>query len=244
MERRWDPGAPLHDVTPGTWLQQRLWTWGPGSSRQGVAVGCVVPAGFEAYARVLHPAWRETERGLEPVRWSEVASWSGRTVHPMMQFHRIANLPAHPGQRAPTWGGVPSEGSLPAAEGQRLVAILRAFTATPDRCYLGLWEGYGVPELNAFAKLPELTLPHRAYFLFLGPIDAVTSLSLGDFQHPPNLWWPEDRAWCVATEIDLSETYLAASESCVKRVIADPGLEAYAVPLEGRIDVDGDVINR
>src|SRR5437016_4846114 len=68
-------------------------------------------------------------------------------------------------------------------------AILRAHTATPDRCYLGLWEGYGVPELNAFANLPRLMLPHRAYFLFLGPIDAVTSMSIGGFQHPPNLWW-------------------------------------------------------
>jgi len=87
-------------VTAGTWLQQDLWTWGPGSQRQGLAVGCVVPTGFEAYARVLHPAWRETERGLEPVRWSEIASWTGSTVHPMMQFHRIAKLPAHPGQRA------------------------------------------------------------------------------------------------------------------------------------------------
>jgi len=101
-----------------------------------------------------------------------------------------------------------------------------------------------VPELNAFANEPRLMLTHRAYFLFLGPIDAVTSLSFGTFQQTPNLWWPEDRAWCVATDIDLSETYLAATEGCAKRVVADPGLEAYAVPLEARIDVDGDVINR
>ena len=209
-----------------------------------MAVGSLVPEGFEAYARVLHPAWRETERGFEPVRWSEIASWTGRTVHPLMQFHRIANLPAFPGQRFPTWGMVPSEGKLPIDEGERLVAILRAHTTTPDRCYLGLWEGYGVSELNAFAGLPRLMLPHRAYFLFPGPIDAVTSLSLGDFQHPPNLWWPDDHAWCVATEIDLSETYLAASEACVKQVLADPELEAYRVPLQGRVDVDGDLINR
>jgi len=244
VERRWDPGRPLLDVSAGDWLQQHLWTWGPGSNRQGFAVGCLVPEGFDAYARVLHPAWRQTGRGFEPVRWSLIASWTGRTVHPLMQFHRIANLPAFPGHRKPTWGMVPSEGKLPVAEGERLVAILRGQTATPDKCYLGLWEGYGVPELNAFAKLPRLMLPHRAYFLFLGPIDAVPSLTIGTFHHPPNLWWPEDRAWCVATEIDLSETYLAASEACVKRVIADPGLEAFAVPLDGRIDVDGDVINR
>lgn len=243
MKRRWDPGPPLLDVSPGTWLQERLWTWGPGSPRQGVAVGCLVPEGFQAYARVLHPAGRETDGGFEAVRWWEIASWTGRTVHPLMQFHRIANLPAFPGHRAPPWGTVPLEGSLPTAEGERLVAILRAFTATADRCYLGVWEGFGVPELNAFAELPRLTLPHRAYFLFRGPIDAVTSLSIGTFRQPPGLWWPEDRGWCVATDIDLSETYIAASETCVRQVVADPSLEAYAVPLDGRIDVDGDVIN-
>jgi hypothetical protein len=135
VQPRWDPGAPLLDVTPGKWLQQRLWNWGPGSTRQGVAVGCLVPEGFEAYARVLHPAWGDTEHGPEPVRWSVIASWTGSTVHPLMQFHRIAKLPAYPGLRAPTWGSVPFEGSLPAAEGERLVASLRAFTATPDRCY-------------------------------------------------------------------------------------------------------------
>jgi len=139
---------------------------------------------------------------------------------------------------------VPAEGSLPAAEGKRLIAILRAFTSCPDQCYLGIWEGFGVPELQEFAGRPRLMLPHRAYFLFRGPIDGVTSLTLGTFQQPPNLWWPEDRAWCVATDIDLSETYLAASEACVERVVVDPGVEAYAVPLDGRIDVDGDVINR
>jgi hypothetical protein len=139
---------------------------------------------------------------------------------------------------------VPSEGSLPAAVGERLVAILGAFTASPDRCYLGLWEGYGVPELNAFANQPRLMLTHRAYLLFLGPIDAVTSLSIGSFRQPPNLWWPEDRVWCVATDIDSSETYVAGSEACINRVVSDPGLEAFATTPEARIDVDGDVINR
>jgi hypothetical protein len=54
-----------------------------------------VPQGFEVYARVLHPAQRETERGLESVRWSAVASWTGSTAHPLMQFHRLAKLSWH-----------------------------------------------------------------------------------------------------------------------------------------------------
>ena len=138
MAQRWDPGRPLLDMSPGKWLQERLWTWGAGSNRQGLAVGSLVPEGFEAYARVLHPATSETERGFESVRWSVIASWTGRAVHPLMQFHRIADLPAFPGHRAPKWGFVPFDGEMPSAEGERLVAILRAHTATPDRQPTGL----------------------------------------------------------------------------------------------------------
>jgi len=189
---------------------------------------------------VLHPAGRQTERGLESVRWSAVASGTGATSHPLMQFSRIAKLRLH---EYPSWGMPPSEGELPAAEGERLVAILREFTGTADRCYLALWDGFGVPELQAFGNRPRLTLPHRAYLLFPGPIDAVMRLSFGTFRHPPNLWWPEDRAWCVATEIDLYETHVAGSEACIARVVADPGLEVFRVPLEARIDIDGDRLN-
>src|SRR5207244_3558519 len=89
MAQRWDPGRPLLDMSPGRWLQERLWIWGAGSNRQGVAVGSLVPEGFEAYARVLHPATSETERGFESVRWSVMASWTRRTVHPLaVSSHR------------------------------------------------------------------------------------------------------------------------------------------------------------
>jgi hypothetical protein len=52
------------------------------------------------------------------------------------------------------------------------------------------------------------------------------------------------QAWCIATDIDFTETYVAGSDACVKRVVDDPGLEAFQVPLEARVDIDGDVINR
>ena len=199
-----------------------------------------MPEGFESYGRVLHPAQRQTERGLEPVRWSTVATWTGRAAHPLMQFHRIANLSWH---ESPTWGMLPSEGSLPPAGAEALVAILRTFTATPDRCYFGLWDGFGVPELLAFATHPRLRLPHRDYFLFAGPIDAVPWLTLGDFHQSPNLWWPEDRTWLVATDIDLYDTYVGASEKAVERIVAGAALEAFQTTVGARVDVDGDRIN-
>ena len=82
----------MMDVSPAEWIRERMWPWGPGSGRTGVAVGCVVPEGFAAYVRALHPAMREMAGGREIVRWATVAQWTGRTVHPLMQWDRIAGL--------------------------------------------------------------------------------------------------------------------------------------------------------
>jgi hypothetical protein len=39
-------------------------------------------------------------------------------------------------------------------------------------------------------------------------------------------WWPDDRAWCVATEIDLGWTYVGGSAALISDVVANPRLEA------------------
>ena len=47
--------------------------------------------------------------------------------------------------------------------------------------------------------------------------------------HSPNLWWPDDRAWCVATEIDLAWTYVGGSAALIDDVLASAALEAQPV---------------
>jgi len=59
----------------------------------------------------------------------------------------------------------------------------------------------------------------------------------------PNLCWPDDRAWCVATEIDLPETYVAGSEDCIERIQADDQLEAMRMGADARVDIDADTLN-
>ena len=71
----------LEDVSEARWVEESVSEFG--------RVRALAPERFPAYARVFHPAYLDT--GL-PVRWSTVASWTGRTVHPLMQFERIADL--------------------------------------------------------------------------------------------------------------------------------------------------------
>jgi hypothetical protein len=78
------PLAPFRleeDVAAIEWLDQRLHSWKPDSPP---LVGSVVPSGFEAYARLLHPARRILDRAAEhvPLRWSEIAEARGKRIHP------------------------------------------------------------------------------------------------------------------------------------------------------------------
>jgi hypothetical protein len=70
-------------------------------------------------------------------------------------------------------------------------------------------------------------LPNRNYLLYAGPVAAVTAVAplSGDGQ-TANLWWPADRAWCVASEIDLAWTYLAGPAGLISALLADSRLEA------------------
>ncbi|MFS0728788.1 hypothetical protein ABC270_01775 [Curtobacterium sp. 1P10AnD] len=48
-------------------------------------------------------------------------------------------------------------------------------------------------------------------------------------RHTPQLLWPEDRAWAMATEIDLDSTLVAGSRALVEAILDDPRLEAFEV---------------
>ncbi|HET9611234.1 MAG TPA: hypothetical protein VFP06_16605 [Acidimicrobiales bacterium] len=91
-----------------------------------------------------------------------------------------------------------------------------------------------------------VTTPEREYLLFRGPVVAAASaavpapwplwggstLDLDDGAlDGPNLWWPADRAWVVASEIDLTWTYLGGSRAIVDAVVGDRRFTARRVEL-------------
>ena len=229
------PGVELvRDMAAARWLEESV------SRHPFPSVGHLVPDLFQAYARVLHPALS----GLyeEPIRWSAVAAKTGRVVHPLMQFERIAGLPDDPNAQ-PWWGARPRAGHGPLTE---IAQALRRFTADPAaNCWIALWEGFGgldmVEELD---DAPKVTIPQRAYYLFRGPLEAVPALAkAGPPWEAPNLWWPGDRAWCVATDIDLDSTYVGGTRECIDALLSDPALEVLPSRIDDRIDVGADEIN-
>lgn len=76
----------MRDVSSGGWLLERVGDW--------ARVGGVAGTGFEAYARILHPVPVHRGDDEEESRWpwSEVARREGCTMHPLVQWNRLADL--------------------------------------------------------------------------------------------------------------------------------------------------------
>ncbi|HWL38996.1 MAG TPA: hypothetical protein VNO75_02065 [Gemmatimonadaceae bacterium] len=217
------------NAEPASWIPPRLHPFAED-------VGSIIPTGFAAYARVFHPPYRLTPDGREvPVRWRDIAAANGRTIAEEMMRLGISSDPT---RFAPDgtelWTQQTRTGSLPREVAERLAAILRHHTQTPDICWFGVWEGFGLLSLRQ-GDAPMFTVPERDLFLLRGPIEDVTTMAEVDWiYHSPNLWWPDDRAWCVATEIDFKWSYVGGSPDCIEQVLSDPELEAVTTsPDEG-----------
>jgi len=136
-------------------------------------------------------------------------------------------------------------GSLPREMVGPLRETLRGLTTTPERCWFAVWEGFGFLDRGRYEHVRKVTIPNRAYLLFRGSIDAMQSMDWGPWRlswQTPNLWWPDDRAWCVATEIDLAETYVGGSDGCIQQILGNAELDATPLQLDARI-IDGQAVD-
>ncbi|MGF7121223.1 hypothetical protein [Rhodococcus sp. AG1013] len=205
-------------------------------------VGSLVPPVFEAYARIFHPATLHTGPGYDdqiPVRWQDVAAANGTVAHPVMEWGSIVgswDLDGQPG----LWDDDPDIGSFPAPQAHALAAVLAGFTNSPDACWFALCE-----ILNALDVPPgieRLVMSARPMIVFRGPL-AAADVRFSSFGHGASLWWPDDRAWCVATDVDLMSTYVGGSAACIRAVLECPDVEALPVLDTQRVTWDSDSVN-
>ncbi len=214
----WEPEmpkvTPVDDPTPLRWLSERL---RPGS--WPYRVDWLLPSGFPAYARVLHPAGDEEGRPVVP--WARVAAWSGRLLEATSNFFDIGTR-----EDGARWGSTPEDGELNDDLLEALVEILLPATTTPDATWFCIWPGRAGfhlvwPDAPVFDVGPSGSGADP--YLIPAPVRAV----LGDLPASPSWWWPEDRDWVVATQIDGYSTYVAGSTDVIGAILADERLEAF-----------------
>jgi len=239
---------------PGEWPGDTLRS---SPARAGeIRVADLIPEGFPRTVRVLHPA---LDTARSPVRWAEVARWSGRALHGAAQFEFLS-VPTAGATGPQPWASNPST-TPDRSTAIALAALLGDHTADPDRCFFGVWEGYSdlhePPTLLARPPLPRRrrssahrrlegvrTLSHlgKTYAVASGTIGAVAVGLTGDAHdyQAPNLWWPPDRAWFVCSDVDLTSTYVGCGEECAAALLRSPDLEFLSVDRSTRVDLGGE----
>ena len=255
------------DLGQAAWIQERV--AGPGAGLRSI-----LPTGFPAYVRVLHPAEGRSSERFRLVRWAEVAERAGVTMHASIDFDELTAALHGRGGSEPWDVSEPDTGNLDPEPLAALCDILARHTATPEACWFGVWDGHGwlhpggvlvavltgttevVADTDETAgppmgqadpvigltwnepspAMPLFELPWREHRLLSGPLDAA--LEMGSvvngvfFPRSPSLIWPDDHAWCLATDVDLRSTYIAATPTLADDLLSDDRLEAWPVRLD------------
>ena len=99
-----------------------------------------------------------------------------------------------------------------------------------------------------------LTLPGRNFVLLRASLDeledpdwgysAGIGWSAGDNHPTPQLIWPDDHAWCVASEIDWDFTLVAGPRTLINAILADHDFESFEVQETDDLSWNGDTINK
>jgi hypothetical protein len=248
----------------GAWIAPALRDGFGGYTKQQV------PQIYEAYARILHPAW--DDEGNE-VTWAEVTRRLGTRAHREMQWHAIVGSYDPFNFTGSRWSGErPYTGELAEDKLDQLCLILARHTATPETTFFGM-----STIMSGFAEewpdAPRLEQPSREWVVLKGPLAAVDQIAIssrhgsrfsfgfvvrsdgrreavsGDemperfSREVPNLIWPEDRAWFVASEVDLDSTLVGGSRDLLDELLASPDLEVWEVDGEVSLQSDADKLN-
>jgi hypothetical protein len=194
-------------------------------------------------------------------------------VHPLAQWNPLSTPRDEAPRGPRPWDGEePRTGNLSDRQLDALIPLLAHATTSSETGWFCLWDGFGFLHPGSISvafsanpwsepagepwragrdvsALPRLQLPNRDYLMFRAPVAAarLVGRELGPYALPwregPNLWWPDDRAWVVASEIDLHSTYIACAAPLSAALLASDDLECFAVSPDDRFAFDSDRVN-
>ena len=224
--------------------------WGGAITARDRTVRSILPGGFQAYGRILHPAWRAV-RGdsncavsltkdirAEPVAWADIAACQKKAVGRYSGFGEICG-PMVGIERSLSdnqgWTYPPDEGVMLAPKMlSSLFDILAGGTDRAMGCNCGFWTGYDV---RRSPKSLRFRSGYETYWLYrttLGTladwwVDRDTRLGLtGD---TPDMFWPDNESWFIATPFNAQSTYIGGDPRLIGEILAADDLEAFKVEL-------------
>jgi hypothetical protein len=115
----------------------------------------------------------------------------------------------------------------------------------------------------SWRQAPTFHTPGREYWLFESTLDRVVEFSVAfatsgladedrwlrhnvefGIVQSPQLWWPGDQAWAVASEIDYDSTIVAGTERLIEELLHTSEIECLRINEDTSLYWDADTINR
>jgi hypothetical protein len=265
MELWWPPHVMLvRDAEPARWVVERLWPWdSDGRTRVGSWVPAVFEdyarllhptyrrygdIGSSTWLRVSHdtggPLHAESSftdvwaRRPQTPEWDEAVPLEGTLPrHVCIELANILTIHTSTPEDCwfcvwEGWGSTwypqvsftydPSDPDAPSPGEVRARGFAEAVRRQHEFAQMT-------------ASVERVRIPARTYFLFRGPLASVgDSFGRGTWQSP-SMWWPDDRSWFVATEVDAWSTYIAGSSSLIDTLLSHPWLEVLRASVDGKM---------
>ncbi|MCC3333066.1 hypothetical protein [Nocardia abscessus] len=206
------------DVSKADWFTERRDPW-----TQLCSMG---PSGFARYARLFHPADPgddPSDTGTLQDRAGDLDSAVLKQLSGILAGHTETPDDCYFGLWdgfGDIYGGSSVIVAFSVEESTDLAAAPTVAPAFP-------------PEVIDGARL---RIPARDYLLFRGPLSEAGQWGAADLLpgwsrqiNSPNLIWPADRAWFVATEIDLPWTGIAGTAALIEELRADASLDVEEI---------------
>jgi hypothetical protein len=250
------PGLePVEDLSPSLWVQKALKDW----PAERFRVRDLVPPVFEAYARILRRQRRPTDGRIPTGSWAERAAEMGRGLGPQTTWDELRGPNPDEGERddwRPDGGSLieheaeilasfffdhtstPKDcwfalwsgwGELSGGSSALYRTRGRPIAELQIRWRNWLENRRARGEAARMKTFPLLGQSGRSYLLFHGVVDDAARFHLGYRFQSPALWWPQDRAWLVHTEIDGTSTYVGGGRSMISRLVDEQILESFEV---------------
>ena len=253
----------LHDVSPAAWLAARIHPFGQD-------VGSVVPAGFAAYCRIFHPVLGSGERWSDVARRNGRVVHPEMQFHMIGRPVGMDEDDHLEGSRdRPPDGSFPLEQRRVLVD---ILRSATTSTARCGFCMWDGWGDLDDGGVSERVELPgrsylfyagpietALSFPPKRFDNFFmcfstdTPLEDIPRLEAEALEQArtdprfadqsPNLWWPGDRAWTVATEVDHAWTYVGGTPELIDRILGEPRLEALPATVADQFFQDSDRVN-
>ena len=214
------------DVSVGDWIKASLVPWVLDPGKNYYPVGITIPGGFESYVLVRHKGPGDTFGNLGEQTLTllveVLAKFTDTSSHCFMALWEGQGW-MHSGSISKFTPEKPLQRRRLKFGRYSLLSFRSSTMRDLDQAEKNLDHLASNTLPHGIMTSARMKLPHRDYLLMCGEIWDATRIGYSFNEHSstqsPNIMWPEDRAWILASKIDFNATLIAGTHELVEEVL-------------------------